>query len=76
VRELQVEMREEFRALRAEMREGFHDLREEMRGLRERTGNQTGELRAELYSARRWTVNLWATTVLGFVALLIQTSLR
>ena len=55
----------EVRGLRAEMRDGFHDVREEMR-----------ELRAELYSSRRWTVNLWATTVIGFVAVLIQTSLR
>ena len=65
VRELRIEMREEFRAMRAEMREGFHDLREEMR-----------DLRGEAYSGRRWTVNLWATTVIGFVAVLIQVSLR
>ena len=65
VRGLRVDMREEFRALRAQMREGFHEVREEMR-----------ELRAEQYSTRRWTVNLWATTVVGFVAVLIQTSLR
>ena len=31
------------------------------------------DLRGELYSTRRWTMNLWATTVLGFAALLIQT---
>jgi hypothetical protein len=87
VRELRVEMREEFRALRAEMREGFQIVREEMRGLRsetkeeirelrEGTGEESRALRAELYSTRRWTVNLWATTVLGFVALFVQASLR
>ena len=55
----------EGRELRLEMREGFGQVREELR-----------ELRMELYSTRRWTVNLWATTVIGFVAVLIQTSLR
>jgi hypothetical protein len=55
----------EVRELRLEMGEGFREVREEMR-----------ELRGELYLTRRWTVNLWATTVLGFVALFIQTSLR
>jgi hypothetical protein len=55
----------EGRELRLEMREGFRQVREELR-----------ELRMELYSTRRWTVNLWATTVIGFVAVLVQTSLR
>ena len=55
----------EVRSLRTEMREEFREVRAEMR-----------ELRAELYSSRRWAVNLWATTVVGFVAVLIQTSLR
>ena len=55
----------EVRELRAEMRSEFREVREEIR-----------ELRVELYSSRRWTVNLWATTVVGFVAVLIQTSLR
>ena len=34
------------------------------------------ELREEMREIRRWTVNQWATTVVGFVAVLIQTSLR
>jgi hypothetical protein len=55
----------EVRELRAEMSSEFREVREEIR-----------ELRVELYSSRRWTVNLWATTVVGFVAVLIQTSLR
>jgi hypothetical protein len=65
LRDVRTEMRQGFRELREEMREGFREVREEMR-----------RLRGELYSTRRWTVNLWATTVLGFLALFIQTSLR
>jgi hypothetical protein len=76
LREHRLELREEFRAMRTEMREGFQDLREGIRGLRSETKEEMRDLRGELYSTRRWTVNLWATTVLGFVALLIQTSLR
>jgi uncharacterized coiled-coil DUF342 family protein len=83
VRELRVEMRYEFRALRGETREGFNelraeirDLRSDMKDLRSDSTEETRELRGELYSTRRWTVNLWATTVIGFVAVLIQTSLR
>ena len=34
------------------------------------------ELREEKRDLRRWTINLWATTIVGFVAVLIQTSLR
>ena len=62
--------------LAGEVREGFRDVSEEMRDLRAEVREELRELRAELYSTRRWTVNLWATTVVGFVALLIQTSLR
>ena len=75
-REFRAEMREEFRAMRTEMRDGFHEVRAEIRGLRSETQEGMRDLRGELYSTRRWTVNLWATTVLGFAALLIQTSLR
>jgi hypothetical protein len=59
----------EVRGLRMELRQEMRDLRTELK-------EQLRELRIELYSTRRWTVNLWATTVVGFVALLIQTSLR
>jgi hypothetical protein len=55
----------EARALRVEMHEEFRDVRQELR-----------EVRGELSSGRRWTVNLWATTVIGFVAVLVQVSLR
>ena len=34
------------------------------------------EVRGELREMRRWTINLWATTVVGFLAVLIQNSLR
>jgi len=66
----------EIRALRAETRDGFRDVREETRELRAELKEEMRELRVELYSTRRWTVNLWATTVIGFVAVLVQTSLR
>jgi hypothetical protein len=59
----------EVRGLRMELRQEMRDLRTELK-------DELRELRIELYSTRRWTVNLWATTVVGFVALLIQTSLR
>jgi hypothetical protein len=55
----------EARALRVEMHEEFRDVRQELR-----------ELHGELSTSRRWTVNLWATTVIGFVAVLIQVGLR
>jgi uncharacterized coiled-coil DUF342 family protein len=66
----------ELREQRSEMREGFRKLREEMRELRAELGEEIREVRVEVYSTRRWTVNLWATTVVGFVAVLIQSSLR
>ena len=62
--------------MRVEMREGFQEVRAEIRGLRSETQEEMRDLRGELNASRRWTVNLWATTVLGFVAVLIQTSLR
>jgi hypothetical protein len=55
----------EVRELRVEMREGFRELRQEMR-----------ELRSEGSLNRSWLVNLWVTTMLGFVAVLVQVSLR
>ena len=64
------------RELRGETRAGFRELREEMRELRTELKEEMRELRTEQYSTRRWTVNLWATTVVGFVAVLIQTTLR
>jgi hypothetical protein len=45
------------------------DLAAEVRELR-------AELREEMRELRRWTVNLWATTIIGFVAVLVETSLR
>jgi hypothetical protein len=52
------------------------DLAGEVRELRAEMRDGFRELREEMRDMRRWTVNLWATTVVGFVALLIQTSLR
>ena len=45
------------------MREGFRDMRADLR-----------EVRTEGGLNRRWLVNLWLTTVLGFVAVLVQIS--
>ena len=53
------------RELRAEMREGFRELRADIR-----------ELRVESGLNRRWLAGLWLTTTLGFVSLIVETSLR
>jgi hypothetical protein len=58
-------LRDELRDLRAGMREGFRDVRADIRELRGETGLN-----------RRSLVNLWATTMLGFVGLLVEVSLR
>jgi hypothetical protein len=52
------------------------DLAGEVRQLRTEMRTEFAEVRQELREQRRLTVNLWATTVIGFVAVLIQTSLR
>ena len=49
--------------MRTEMRDGFHEVRAEIRGLRSETQEDMRDLRGELYTTRRRTVNLWATTV-------------
>jgi hypothetical protein len=53
------------RELRAEMRDGFREVRADL-----------GEVRSEAGLNRRWLVNLWLTTVLGFVAILVESGLR
>jgi len=59
----------EIGSFRAETREGFHDLRIEMRdGFR--------EVRGEAALNRRWLGGVWATTLLGFVGLIVEVSLR
>jgi hypothetical protein len=63
--DLGLALREELRESRAEMREGFRDIRADLR-----------ESRAEAGLNRRWLANVWLTTVLGFVAVLVQLSLR
>jgi len=52
------------------------DLAGEVRQLRMEMRTEFAEVRGELREMRRWTINLWATTVVGFVAVLIQNSLR
>jgi hypothetical protein len=52
------------------------DLAGEVRQLRMEMRTEFAEVRQELREQRRLTHNLWATTVIGFVAVLIQTSLR
>ena len=49
------------------------DLAGEVRELRAEMREGFRELRVEMRDLRRWTVNLWATTILGFVAVLVQT---
>jgi hypothetical protein len=62
-------IRSDIADLHLEMREGFRELRSEMHdGFR--------EVRGENALNRRWLVNLWATTMLGFVGLLVEISLR
>lgn len=63
--DLALSLRDELRELRAEMREGFRDMRADLR-----------EVHTEGGLNRRWLVNLWLTTVLGFVAVLVQISVR
>jgi hypothetical protein len=63
--DLALGVRDELRELRAEMREGFREVRADIR-----------EVRGEAAINRRWLVNLWATTMLGFVSLLVEISLR
>ena len=63
--DLAISLRDEMRELRAEMREGFREVRADLR-----------EVRTEGGLNRRWLVNVWLTTVLGFVAVLVQLSLR
>ena len=55
----------EVRELRVETREGFRELREEMR-----------ELRNEGSISQRWLLNLWLTTMVGFVAVIVQLNVR
>jgi len=52
------------------------DLAGEVRQLRMEMRTEFAEVRGELREMRRWTINLWATTVVGFLAVLIQNSLR
>jgi hypothetical protein len=52
------------------------DLAGEVRQLRLEMRTEFAEVRQEMREQRRLTINLWATTVIGFVAVLIQTSLR
>jgi len=54
------------------MREGFREVRADIRELR----TESREIRAEGGISRRWLVNLWATTLLGFAGLIVETSLR
>jgi hypothetical protein len=52
------------------------DLAGEVRQLRMEMRAEFAEVRQELREQRRLTINLWATTLIGFVAVLIQTGLR
>ena len=49
---------------------------DEIRELRAEVREDFRELREDVRALRRLTTKVWATTVVGFVAVLIQTSLR
>lgn len=65
-------MRDGFQGLRTEM----SGLRTEMSGLRTEAHADSRSLWSEMAASRRWLLTLQATTMLGFVAVLIQVSLR
>jgi hypothetical protein len=69
-------VRDELRELRTEMREGFSETRAEIAALRADTNASFRTVYTQLGIERRWLVGMWVTTVLGFVALLVQLSLR
>jgi hypothetical protein len=69
-------VREELRELRAEMREGFRETRAEIGALRGDTDASFRTVYSQLGIERRWLVGMWVTTVLGFVALLVELHLR
>ena len=52
------------------------DLAGEVRQLRTEMRAEFAEVRQELREQRRLTINLWATTLLGIVAVLIQAAVR
>lgn len=70
----------EIRALRGEMREGFQGLRTELHGdigsLRSEMHADVRSLWSEMVVGRRYLFGLWATTVLGFAAVIVQVGLR
>jgi len=69
-------VREELRELRAEMREGFRETGAEIGALRGDTDASFRTVYSQLGIERRWLVGMWVTTVLGFVALLVELHLR
>jgi hypothetical protein len=65
------------------LREELRDLRTELAALRSDTNAGFGDTNsgfrtvyAEIGLTRRWMAGLWFTTVLGFVALLVELHLR
>ena len=70
--DLALGVREDVRELRLEMREFRSEMRDEFRGVR----GEIAEVRGEAGMNGRLLIGLWATTLLGFAGLIVETGLR
>lgn len=70
--DLAVGVRDDIRELRLEMREFRSEMRDGFRGVRD----EVAEVRGEAGMHRRLLMSLWATTLLGFAGLIVETGLR
>lgn len=70
--DLAVGVRDDIRELRLEMREFRSEMRDGFRGVRD----EVAEVRGEAGMNRRLLMSLWATTLLGFAGLIVETGLR
>ncbi|HET7054744.1 MAG TPA: hypothetical protein VFI09_12615 [Solirubrobacterales bacterium] len=57
--------------LRKEMREGFRELRAEIKDVRAEIGGVRAEFNGRIESVHTAITTLWASTVAGFVALIV-----
>jgi len=70
--DLALGVRDDIRELRLEMREFRSEMRDEFRSVR----GEIAEVRGESGMNRRLLMSLWATTLVGFVGLIVETGLR
>ena len=61
-----------FALLRADIAE----LREELRGFQRDIREDLRELRRQLYGTHRWLIGLFATFVLGFIAIVVEIGVK